>query len=111
VSRTPPTGRYTPKEVVGMATQRQRDAARRNIRKARTAARKKRTIAHLPKATRQDLGRQAAKARKRKAGQLSGRNLEDRSRQELYQVAKRRGIEGRSKMGKWDLIRAIRRAG
>lgn len=93
-----------------MATQRQRSAARRNVRKAQGAARTKRTIAHLPKATRRDLGRQAAKARKRKRGQLSGRNLEDRTRQELYDVARRRGIEGRSKMGKWDLIRAIRKA-
>ncbi|HYZ10486.1 MAG TPA: Rho termination factor N-terminal domain-containing protein [Actinomycetota bacterium] len=94
-----------------MATQRQRTAAKRNIQKAQRAARKKRTIAHLPKATRRDLGRQAAKARKRGRGQLSGRNLEDRTRQELYDVARRQGIEGRSKMGKWDLIRAIRKAG
>lgn len=26
-------------------------------------------------------------------------------------AAKRKGISGRSKMGKWDLIRAIRKAG
>ncbi len=93
-----------------MATQRQRSAARRNVRKAQGAARKKRTIAHLPKATRRDLGRQAAKGRKRKRGQLSGRNLEDRTRQELYEAARRRRIAGRSKMGKWELIRAIRKA-
>jgi hypothetical protein len=96
---------------MAVATQRQRSTAKRNIRKAQRAARKKRTIAHLPRATRQDLGRQAAKARKRKRGQLSGRNLEDRNRQELYDVARRRGIQGRSRMGKWDLIRAIRKAG
>jgi hypothetical protein len=36
--------------------------------------------------------------------------LEDRTRQDLYEVAKKRGIPGRSKMGKWDLIRAIRKA-
>ena len=92
-----------------MATQRQRSTAKRNIRKAQRAARKKRTIAHLPRATRQDLGRQAAKARRRKRGQLTGRNLEHRTRQELYDVARRRGIQGRSRMGKWDLIRAIRK--
>ena len=94
-----------------MATQRQRTAAKRNIRKAQQAARKKRTIAHLPKATRRDLGRQASKARKRRRGQLSGRNLQDRTRQELYDEARRRGIAGRSKMGKWDLIDAIRKTG
>jgi hypothetical protein len=94
-----------------MATKRQTAAAKRNIRKAQRAARRKKTITKLPAATRRDLGRQAAKARKRQRGQLSGRALEDRTRQELYQVAKRRGIEGRSKMGKWDLIQALRRAG
>ena len=34
-----------------MPSEKQRSAARKNIRKAATAARKKRTIAHLPKAT------------------------------------------------------------
>lgn len=46
-----------------MATQKQRSAARKNIRKAANAARKKRTIANLPKATRTDLGNEAAKVR------------------------------------------------
>jgi hypothetical protein len=92
-----------------MATARQRQTAKRNIKKAQRAARKKRTIAHLPKATRTDLSRQAARSRKR--GGKPGRALEDRTRQDLYQVAKRKGIAGRSRMGKWDLIQAIRRAG
>ena len=92
-----------------MASQRQRQAAKRNIRKAQTAARRKKTITKLPKSVRRDLGRQAAKSRQR--GGKPGRALEDRTRQDLYQVAKRKGIEGRSSMGKWDLIRAIRRAG
>jgi hypothetical protein len=91
-----------------MASQRQRQAAKRNIRKAQTAARRKKTITKLPKSVRRDLGRQAAKSRQR-AGK-PGRALEDRTRQDLYQVAKRKGIAGRSNMGKWDLIRAIRRA-
>jgi hypothetical protein len=92
-----------------MATARQRQTAKRNIKKAQRAARKKRTIASLPKATRTDLSRQAARSRKR--GGKPGRALEDRTRQDLYQVAKRKGIAGRSRMGKWDLIQAIRRAG
>jgi hypothetical protein len=92
-----------------MATTRQRQAAKRNIKKAQRAAKRKRTIAHLPKATRRDLSRQAAKSRKR--GGRPGRALEDRSRQDLYQVAKRKNIRGRSSMGKWELIRAIRKAG
>jgi hypothetical protein len=38
----------------------------RNIKKAAKAARKKRTIAHLPKKTRTALGKQAAKVARRK---------------------------------------------
>jgi hypothetical protein len=91
-----------------MATSRQTTAARKNIRKAQQAARRKKTITKLPKSVRTDLSRQAAKSRKR--GGRPGRALQDRTRQDLYHVAKRKGIEGRSKMGKWDLIRAIRRA-
>jgi Rho termination factor, N-terminal domain len=91
-----------------MATQKQRAVARKNIRKAQRAARRKKTITKLPTSVRKDLGRQGAKARKR--GGRPGAALEDRSRQDLYQVAKRKGIEGRSRMGKWDLIKAIRRA-
>jgi Rho termination factor, N-terminal domain len=92
-----------------VASTRQRTAAKRNIRKAQQAARRKKTITKLPKSVRRDLGRQAAKSRQR--GGRPGRALEDRTRQDLYQVAKKRGIAGRSKMGKWDLIQAIRRAG
>ena len=91
-----------------MATQKQVSAAKRNIVKARQAARKKKTILNLPKSVRQDLSRQAAKSRAR--GGRPGRNLEDRTRQDLYEVAKKRNIPGRSSMGKWDLIKAIRKA-
>jgi len=50
-----------------MATAKQRTAARKNIKKAAAAAKKKRTIAHLPKSTRTALGKQASKVAKRKA--------------------------------------------
>ncbi|HEX4780422.1 MAG TPA: hypothetical protein VH301_06690 [Usitatibacter sp.] len=49
-----------------MASARQKAAARRNIRKAASAARAKRTIAHLPAKTRTALGKQGAKVAKRK---------------------------------------------
>jgi hypothetical protein len=91
-----------------MASRKQVQAARRNIRSAQTAARRKRTIANLPKATRRDLGRQAAAARRR--GGAPGRALQDRTRQQLYDEAKKRNIPGRSRMGKWDLIEALRRS-
>ena len=91
-----------------MATQKQRQAAKRNVKSAQRAARKKRTISHLPKATRRDLGRQAAAARRR--GGAPGRALEDRTRQQLYEQAKKQDIPGRSRMGKWELIEALRRS-
>ena len=49
-----------------MATGKQSAAARRNIKKAANAARRKRTIAHLPKSTRTALGKQAAKVARQK---------------------------------------------
>jgi hypothetical protein len=49
-----------------MASSKQQRAARRNIKKATKAAKKKRTIAHLPKRTRTALGKEAAKAAKKK---------------------------------------------
>jgi hypothetical protein len=54
-----------------MATARQKAAARRNIGKAAKAAKRNRTITRLPKKTRTALGKQAAKAAKRKAARRS----------------------------------------
>jgi hypothetical protein len=48
-----------------MATEKQRAAARQNIKKAAAAAKEQRTIAHLPKATRTALGKKGAAARKK----------------------------------------------
>jgi hypothetical protein len=45
-----------------MPSQKQREAAKRNIKKAQTSARKKRTLANLPKETRHKLGKEGAKA-------------------------------------------------
>jgi hypothetical protein len=90
-----------------MASTRQVQAAKRNVQKAQAAAKRKRTIAHLPKTTRRELGKQAARGRQR--GGQAGAALEDRNRQQLYEIAKKQNIPGRSKMGKWDLIKAIRK--
>jgi hypothetical protein len=90
-----------------MATQKQTAAARRNVVKAKDAARRKRTISNLSASTRRDLGHQGAMARRR--GGTAGHGYEDRTRQQLYEVAQKRNIRGRSKMGKWELIEALRR--
>jgi hypothetical protein len=45
-----------------MTINKQRAAARKNIRKASQAAKQKKTIAHLPKKTRTALGKEGAKA-------------------------------------------------
>jgi Rho termination factor, N-terminal domain len=91
-----------------MATRKQTEAAKRNVKKAQSAAKRKRTIANLPKSTRRELGKQGAKARQR--GGRAGHALEDRNREQLYELAKEKNIAGRSKMGKWDLIQAIRKS-
>jgi hypothetical protein len=49
-----------------MATRRRKAAARRNIKKAARAARRKRTISRLPKRTRTALGKQANKVKRQK---------------------------------------------
>ena len=86
-----------------MATSRQVSAAKRNVKKARAGAQKKRSIAHMPAKTRTALGKQGAAVakRKRKGGS------EPKTRQELYEEAKRRDLPGRSKMGRDELARAL----
>ena len=91
-----------------MASTRQVRAAKQNVQKAQQAARQKRMIANLPESTRRELGKQAAKGRQRRG--RAGHALEDRNREQLYEIAKEQNIRGRSKMSKWDLIEAIRRS-
>jgi hypothetical protein len=49
-----------------MASRKQRSAARRNIKKAASAAKRKRTISKLPARVRTALGKEGAKAARRK---------------------------------------------
>jgi hypothetical protein len=92
-----------------MASQRQRQAARRNVQKAQAGARRKRTISRLSSKTRSALGREGAKAaaRKRGASRGTGSGAGAMTVSELRREAARLGIEGRSKMGKAQLIRAV----
>jgi hypothetical protein len=86
-----------------MATRKQVAAAKRNVKKARKGAQQKRSIANMPKKTRTALGRQGAAvaARKRRGGSPP------KTRQELYDEAKRKNLPGRSKMGRAELARAL----
>ena len=86
-----------------MASAKQRAAAKRNIRKAITAAKKKRTIANMPRKTRTALGKQAAAVAKRK--RTGARS--PKTRAELMKMAARRGLRGRSKMGRPQLAHAL----
>ena len=92
-----------------MATQKQRQTARRNVKKAQSGARRKRTISKLSSRTRTALGREGAKAaaRKRGASRGTGTGAGAMTVTELRREAARLGIDGRSKMGKAQLIRAV----
>jgi hypothetical protein len=51
-----------------MATAAQRRAARKNVKKAARAAKRKKTLRRLPKRTRTALGKQANKVKRQRAG-------------------------------------------
>jgi hypothetical protein len=83
-----------------MATQKQRQAARRNVKKAQSAAKSKQTLKNLPSRTRTALGKEAAAVRRGDAP----------TRKELYDQARKLDVPGRSRMGKAELKRAVARA-
>jgi hypothetical protein len=83
-----------------MATTKQRQAARANVKEAQSGARQKQTLKNLPKQTRTALGKEASAVRRGDAP----------TRKELEEQARKLGISGRSKMGKSELKRAVARA-
>jgi Rho termination factor, N-terminal domain len=80
-----------------MATPRQLDAARANIKKAQAAARRRRLPGTAGERVRLHVPSVPA--------------LEDRNPQQLYALAQTHHIRGRAAMGKGELIAAIRRVG
>jgi hypothetical protein len=92
-----------------MATEKQRRAARKNVKKAQSGSARKKSLSQLPKKTRSALGREGAKAAARKRGDSSGTGSGAGAMTvtELRREAARLGIDGRSKMGKAQLIRAV----
>ena len=86
-----------------MATKKQVKAAKQNVKKAQAGAKKQRSIANMPAKTRSALGKQgAAVAQRKRSGGSS-----PKTRQELYEEAKRRDLPGRSKMGRAELAKAL----
>jgi hypothetical protein len=83
-----------------MATEKQREAARRNVKKAQAGAKRKKTLKKMPSKTKAALGKEANKVRKGEA----------KTRKELNEEAARLDVSGRSKMGKDELRAAIARA-
>jgi hypothetical protein len=83
-----------------MATQKQRAAARKNVKQAQAGAKRKQTLKNLPSSTRTALGKEAAAVRRG----------DSPTRKELEQRARELDIRGRSKMGKAELKRAVARA-
>jgi hypothetical protein len=86
-----------------MATTKQTKAARSNVKKAQQSAAKKKTISKMPSSTRTALGKQgAAVAQRKRSGGDS-----PKTRAELYEIAKKRDLPGRSKMGRDELARKL----
>jgi hypothetical protein len=83
-----------------MATTKQREAAKKNVKKAQAGAKRKQTLKHLSSSTRSALGREANAVRRG----------DEPTRAELEAEARRLDIKGRSKMGKSELKRAVARA-
>lgn len=84
-----------------MASQKQRQAARKNVKAAQAGARQKQTLKNLPADTRTALGKEAAAVRRG----------DSPTRKELERKARELNISGRSKMGKDELKRAVARRG
>lgn len=82
-----------------MATTKQRQAARRNVKRAQAGAKQKQTLKHLSGRTRTALGKEAAAVRRG----------DEPTRKDLEAQARRLNIRGRSKMGKAELKRAVQR--
>jgi hypothetical protein len=86
-----------------MATSKQTRAAKSNVKKAQASAADKKTIANMPAKTRTALGKQgAAVAQRKRAGGAT-----PKTRTELYEIAKKRDLPGRSKMGRDELARKL----
>jgi hypothetical protein len=86
-----------------VATTKQKKAAKANVKKAQKAATSKKTIASLPEETKTALGKQgAAIAQRKRTGGTT-----PKTKAELYEIARKRDLPGRSKMGRDELAKKL----
>lgn len=86
-----------------MATTKQTQAAKRDVKQAQQAASRKKTIASMPKETKTALGKQgAAVAQRTRTGAAA-----PKTKAELYEMARQRDLPGRSKMGRDELAKKL----
>jgi len=86
-----------------MASTKQTQTAKKNIKKAQQGAQQKRSLAHMSQAKKTALGKQgAAVAQRKRTG-----GSEPKTRAELYELAKKKELPGRSKMGRDELAKAL----
>jgi hypothetical protein len=86
-----------------MATTKQTQAAKRNVKQAQQAASRKKTIASMHKETNTALGKQgAAVAQRTRTGAAA-----PKTKAELYEMARERDLPGRSKMGRDELAKKL----
>ena len=86
-----------------MASEKQREAARKNVKKAQKSAKEQGTLRNMSSSTKTALGKQGAAVAQRKRTGASS----PKTRQELYEEAQKRNIAGRSKMGRDELAKAL----
>jgi len=86
-----------------MVTAKQTRTARTSVKNARHAVSSKKTIAHSPVKTKAALGKRGATmAQRTKSGSGPAR-----TRAELYEIAKRKDLPGRSRMGRDELAKKL----
>jgi len=86
-----------------MATAKQTRAAKKNVAKAQKAAKATKSISKMPATKRTALGKQGAAVAQRKRTGAS----QPKTKAELYEMAKKRDIAGRSTMSRAQLAKAL----
>ncbi|HUD36486.1 MAG TPA: hypothetical protein VMR14_06295 [Streptosporangiaceae bacterium] len=96
-----------------MATAKQSQAAKRGVKKAQQTASGKKTIANVPKQSRVTMTKRGTSAQPKTAPKTAiaqskrTRIATPKTRTELYAMAQKRDLPGRSKMGRDELAKAL----